>query len=90
MKTDHRVALLVENTKNHEDDFQAALVVTALGRVEVLNGEARLLGIGTYLNKHSNLKDFVNSDHCALMKVNVDAYVLAESLEKTTRISMRD
>jgi heme iron utilization protein len=90
MKTDSRVALLVENSKNHVDDFQNALAVTALGRAEVLNGEARSLMIGNYLNKHSNLKHFVNSDHCALMKVNVDAYILVESLGKATRISMRD
>jgi nitroimidazol reductase NimA-like FMN-containing flavoprotein (pyridoxamine 5'-phosphate oxidase superfamily) len=90
MKTDSRVALLVENSKNHVDDFQKALAVTALGRVEVLRGEARSLMIGKYLNKHSNLKDFVNSEGCALMKVNVDAYILVESLGKATRISMKD
>ncbi|MBU4317938.1 MAG: pyridoxamine 5'-phosphate oxidase family protein [Proteobacteria bacterium] len=90
MKKDNRVALLVENTKNHEDDFQNARAVTAMGRVDALKGEVRSMMVKKYLVKHPNLKEFVNSTNCAFMQVKVEAHILVESLQKATRISMKD
>jgi heme iron utilization protein len=90
MRVDNRVAFLVENTKNHVDDFQNARAVTAIGRVEAVKGEARSIMVKKYLLKHPNLEDFVNSADCVFMQVGVEALILVEGLRKATRISMKD
>jgi uncharacterized pyridoxamine 5'-phosphate oxidase family protein len=74
---DPRVSLLLDNRSNMESDFTDAVAVTALGTANETKGIDRDELVSTYLQKHPNLKDFVSSPDNALIRVDVEEYILS-------------
>jgi hypothetical protein len=73
LTADARVSLLIDNRKNEASDFHAAVAVTVMGSAfEVPDADKGAL-LKLYLNKHPHLEDFVMSQGCALIRVQVDA-----------------
>jgi heme iron utilization protein len=72
-----RVAMLIDNRSNRESDFQQAVAVTARGTAWELEGKDREKWITLYLEKHPQLKDFTLNLNVALLKIDVDEFLVA-------------
>ena len=88
IKEDNRIALLIENSSNSIDDFDNAMAVTATGRAVELDGETRSRMVEKLLRKHPNLEAFVHSGNCAVMQMDVAAFVLVEKFQEVTRVEI--
>jgi len=77
LKTDPRVSILVDNRSNIESDFNNAEAVTALGRAIETQGFERDRLADIYLKKHPYLASFANSQDTALIRIDVNKYVIS-------------
>jgi nitroimidazol reductase NimA-like FMN-containing flavoprotein (pyridoxamine 5'-phosphate oxidase superfamily) len=80
---DPRVALLIDSRSNQVSDFQDAVAVTVLGRAEEVHGDERTLLAERYLAKHPQLAEFIASQECALLRVDVSDHFIARFSEAT-------
>jgi nitroimidazol reductase NimA-like FMN-containing flavoprotein (pyridoxamine 5'-phosphate oxidase superfamily) len=83
---DGRVALLVDDRSNRAEDCQGGIAVTILGRAELLLETAKDKVLPVYLQKHPNLKAFVEASDTVLVCVHVERYRLVEQFQTTTDI----
>jgi nitroimidazol reductase NimA-like FMN-containing flavoprotein (pyridoxamine 5'-phosphate oxidase superfamily) len=74
---DKKVALLVDSRKNYTSDFESAVAITALGTAEEATGSEREQLLQVYLAKHPHLKDFVNNESNALIRISISDYIIA-------------
>ncbi len=88
--TDPRVAMVMDSRTNQRVDFRRAVAVTATGIVEEVKGSEKNQLLKLYLLKHPHLKRFVTSTRCALLKVNVNSYVVVRRFQKVEAFSMDD
>jgi nitroimidazol reductase NimA-like FMN-containing flavoprotein (pyridoxamine 5'-phosphate oxidase superfamily) len=86
--TDPRVAMVMDSRTNQRVDFQRAVAVTATGTVEEVEGTEKDQLLKLYLSKHPHLKRFVMSPRCALLRVNVNTYVIVRRFRKVVTLSM--
>src|SRR4030043_2237862 len=86
--TDPKVAMVMDSRTNQRVDFQRAVAVTATGIVEEVAGSEKNQLLKLYLLKHPHLKRFVTSPRCALLKVNVNSYVVVRRFKKVVALSM--
>ncbi|MBN2014732.1 MAG: pyridoxamine 5'-phosphate oxidase family protein [Candidatus Altiarchaeota archaeon] len=77
------VALLVDNRSNNSSDFSKAVAVTASGRAIEVSEKDRELSNG-FLLKHPALSGFLSNSATALMKIDVENYVVVEGLKKVS------
>ena len=70
-------------------DFHEAIAVTVTGRAEMIEGEQRAELAHRYLAVHPHLEDFINSETCALFRVDVEVYYLVESFQKVSELHIR-
>ena len=80
---DPRVALLIDSRSNQVSDFHDAIAVTVLGRAEEVHGDERTRLARHYLAKHPQLAEFVASQECALLRVEVSDHFVARFSEAT-------
>jgi nitroimidazol reductase NimA-like FMN-containing flavoprotein (pyridoxamine 5'-phosphate oxidase superfamily) len=76
-----RVALLVDNRRNLEQDFKDALALTVKGRAVELSASRRRRLASLYLDRHPYLEEFVSSPTCRLFAVEVESYSLVSSFQ---------
>jgi general stress protein 26 len=81
IKSDARVAMLMDNRSNRDSDISNAIAVTATGTTNEIDNKNRDPFLNTYLTKHPHLKDFVNSPSCALIRMKVDTYYLVSKFQ---------
>ena len=89
LNAEPRVALLVNNSSNKPEDFHEAVAVTVTGRAEMVEGETRTELAHKYLAVHPHLEDFINSETCALFRVDADVYYLVENFQKVSELHIR-
>ena len=83
-----QVSLLIANSRNEQQDVNDADAVTVLGRaVEIPAGERDEIE-NRYLKKHDNLKDFIASEQCALMRIKVEGYIIVSNFQNVSIVSM--
>ena len=71
------VAMLIDNRSNGEADFEQAVAVTAKGSASELSADEMNLWADIYLNRHPYLGAFLKDGNVALLKVEVDEYLIA-------------
>ncbi len=76
-----QVSLLVDTRNNRGIDFQDAVAVTVLGKVREPTSLERLERLNTFLEKVPYLREFTDSEDCALMVVNVKTYLVVSQFE---------
>lgn len=84
-----RIAMVVDNRSNREDDFHQATAVTATGTVRETEGAERNRFQKLYLSKHPYLREFVSSPTCALLKVEVERYTVVNRFQNVTEIHIK-
>lgn len=83
-----RVSLLIDNRSNAVDDFRNAMAATVLGVATELSDLPRESAQGLYLAKHPFLKEFVTAPTCALMRVEVQKYLVVNRFQNVTVLRM--
>ena len=77
MKSSSDVAILFDNRKTDAYDFDSVVAITAVGKaVESSEEEIDYLK-SIYIDRHPDLIAFINSPSSALMKVDVERYIIA-------------
>ena len=71
------VAMLIDNRSNGEADFKQAVAVTAKGSAHELSPDEMDRWADYYLNKHPYLGAFLNDGNVALLKIEVNEYLVA-------------
>jgi nitroimidazol reductase NimA-like FMN-containing flavoprotein (pyridoxamine 5'-phosphate oxidase superfamily) len=85
MAANARVALLVNNSVNHPEDFHLAKAVTVVGSARPVP-EARLDAVRSrYLEKHPYLESFAHAPSCVVMEIRVDRYILVERFQNVSQ-----
>ncbi len=77
IKAEPRVAILIDNRSNREADFSRAIAVTGTGKAKEIKGIAKERFLKIYLAKHPHLRNFVSSPDNALIKIEIDNYVIS-------------
>jgi len=85
---DNRVAFLVENTGNSPSDTFEAVVVTATGRTDELDGVEKSAALERYLVKNPQLTDFVASPSCALLQLAVGVYQVVRRFQEVVEVQI--
>ena len=89
LNQDNRVSMLIDNRSNETSDFHHATAVTVIGRARVIQGAEKTDVMDIYLIKHPYLTDFVNSESCALVVVEVDKYVLVRRFQEVFELHVK-
>jgi nitroimidazol reductase NimA-like FMN-containing flavoprotein (pyridoxamine 5'-phosphate oxidase superfamily) len=89
LSAEPRAALLVNDSRNETEDFHKAAAVTITGRTEVVEGEKRAELAPQYLAAHPHLEDFINSETCALFRMDAEVYYLVENFQKVSELHIK-
>ena len=81
LKSDSRVAILVNSSVNQESDFHDAISITVTGIAEEMKGPERQDILDLYLSKHPYLEDFARSPSCALIRVAARSYYMVQNFQ---------
>ena len=82
LKTNARVALLIDDRENKDSDTQDSVAVTALGEAQELAPDAGAALLELYLARHPYLAEFAASPGCAVMRVKIKSYLLVSRFQK--------
>jgi general stress protein 26 len=86
LRKDARVALLVDDRKNLENDFDASIAVTAKGSAELLSQDEALAIAPLYVTRHPSLKDFADSPSCRFYCIRVRSYSLVSRFQHVEEV----
>jgi nitroimidazol reductase NimA-like FMN-containing flavoprotein (pyridoxamine 5'-phosphate oxidase superfamily) len=81
-----RVALLADNRSNDPADTFRALAVTALGVARELEGDEAEQARETYVARHPHLEEFVSSPSTAMLRLDVEKYILVRRFQDVTEL----
>ena len=83
-----RVALLVDNRSNDPADTFRALAVTALGVARELEGTEAEGARETYVARHPHLEEFASSPSTAMLRLDVEKYILVSRFQDVTELRL--
>ena len=86
LKSEPRVALLINSSMNKPSDFHQAVAVTATGTVMDIPDSQRASLLKAYLTRHPHLKDFIEAPTTALVRVRVNCYYLVKNFQKVMEL----
>ncbi len=78
IKTNRKVAVLIDSRTNQSVDFSAAIAVTAIGYADEASGNERERLAGIYITKHPHLADFSRRPAHAIIKIKITDYIIAK------------
>lgn len=87
---DSRVSLLIDNRSNSEDDFQAAMALTVVGKAEVVADEEQTEYRQLYLGRHPYLGKFLSAPTTAFFKIKVYHYLLVSRFQNVMEYRVQD
>jgi nitroimidazol reductase NimA-like FMN-containing flavoprotein (pyridoxamine 5'-phosphate oxidase superfamily) len=89
LKETGRVALLVDNRGNREEDLHEASALTAVGPVKEMNGSDRERAASVHLARHPSLAGFLESPTTALLALDVERYFLVRRFQEVMVLEVR-
>lgn len=84
-----RVSMLIDNRDNKPSDIKRAISVTAIGSANEIKDNRTSFG-RLYLEKHPYLSDFVNSSNCAMIRLEVEQYLVVNGFQNVEILSLKD
>jgi hypothetical protein len=82
LEAEGRVALLIDDRSNDEAALQQAAAVTVLGACVEAHGAEREALSGWFLQRHPAMSAFVQSEDCAVIKVEVHVFTLVTRFQE--------
>ena len=89
LKSNPRVAMLIDNRSNTYGDFREAMAVTALGEAHEIVKEVHRDKVKAYLDKHPHLADFMSSPTSALVRIEVQAYYAVTRFQQVMELHLK-
>ncbi|MFC1539065.1 pyridoxamine 5'-phosphate oxidase family protein [Candidatus Latescibacterota bacterium] len=83
------VSVLIDSRSNRDADFQTAIAATAIGVAEEVTGIDRDRLQSLFLKKYPHLHDFVTSPSCALMRINVERYIIVNKFQHVVDLHIK-
>jgi heme iron utilization protein len=83
------VALLVDDRSNDPSDILDATAVTIIGNAEEATGSERETLAMIYLEKQPRMKEFLFSPNTALIKVDVEYYIIVRRFQDVSVLKLR-
>jgi hypothetical protein len=84
-----KVSVLVDSRSNLIEDFRDAIALTILGDVRESEGKEQIRLAQQYLEKHPFLNDFINDPNCAILKLEVDKYILVSHFQHVMELKIK-
>ena len=81
MKYGNEVAILFDTRWGSSVDFNSIVAITALGKVTELEDQDTKQPKTAYIDKHPHLERFIEKSSNAVMRVDVDRYIVASFSE---------
>ena len=81
LRSNPRVAVLVNSGINQESDFHDAISITVTGSAEEIKDPERQAFLELYLSKHPYLEDFARSPSCAFVRVAARSYYMVQNFQ---------
>lgn len=78
------VALLVDNRSNEVADIREAMAVTVIGTACEVSEALREKLDRTYLEKQPHMEEFLSAPSTALIKVDVESYIVVSRFQNVT------
>jgi hypothetical protein len=79
-----RVAMLIDSRPDRGSDFSSSIAVTAVGKAEEVMGDELAYFRGVYITKHRNMEDFLSASYNALLKVDIEQYMISNFKDVVT------
>ncbi|APH39448.1 pyridoxamine 5'-phosphate oxidase family protein [Methanohalophilus halophilus] len=86
LSSSQEASLMIDNRSNTVSDFKQATVLNAMGNVKEIEKDPEMINL--YLSKHPYLSSFLESPSSALMKFQVEKYIVATSFQNVVEIDM--
>lgn len=83
------VSILFDNRQNETKDLREAEALTALGSAIEVPQEQWKDYASIFLSKHPNLKEFIETPQCSLVRITVDKYILVDHFQNVTEIDVK-
>jgi hypothetical protein len=83
------VAMLMDSRSNEDADIHAAMAVTVTGTAREVVGPEKEPAARLFLAKHPYLRDFVQAPSCALIRVEVGAYILVSRFQQVMELRIK-
>ncbi len=83
-----RVALLVDNRSQDPADTFRSMAVTVLGVARELEGNEAKQARETYLGRHPHLEEFISSPSTALLRLDVEKYILVRRFQDVIELQV--
>ena len=81
-----RVTLIVDNRDTKDSDFNDTTSITMVGTAQDIQGVDRELYAELLVKRHPSLTDFVESPHCAIIRVEIDKLYIVSEFESVIKI----
>ncbi|WP_406661678.1 pyridoxamine 5'-phosphate oxidase family protein [Methanolobus sp. ZRKC3] len=81
-----KASMMIDNRSNDESDFKDAMAVNATGNVMEIEKSDDIKTL--YLEKHPFLMDFIQSPSSALMRMDVERYIVASKFQNVVEVDM--
>ncbi len=81
-----KASMMIDNRSNDESDFKDAMAVNATGSVMAIEKPDDIKEI--YVEKHPYLMDFIQSPSSALMRIDVERYIVASKFQNVVEVDM--
>jgi heme iron utilization protein len=89
IKSKSGVALLVDDRSNDAADIQEATAVTIIGKAGEVSESLREPLYGVYLEKQPHMKEFLSAPSTALIKVDVESYIVVKRFQDVAMLDMQ-
>jgi nitroimidazol reductase NimA-like FMN-containing flavoprotein (pyridoxamine 5'-phosphate oxidase superfamily) len=77
-----RAAMLINNCRNQASDINNAVSVTAVGKAAEVVGTSKEDLSALYLQKHPHLKEFLQAESTALVRIRVQRYFMVRNFQE--------
>lgn len=84
-----KVAVLIENRDCKNTSLQENFILTAFGHAEEIKIGNELI-LQSHLERHPDMKSFMQSEECALIQITVNSFQLVLGLEDVHWYSLED
>jgi len=83
---DNRVALLIDNRSNKTADFHQAMASTVIGQITEITKRKNSRYLKLYLEKHPNLREFIETPTCVLLCISVEKYITVNRFQQVEEL----
>jgi len=87
LKSNKKIAMLIDDRTNNISDVKDATAVTAIGEARELNEDEKNNIFIVFLKKNPHLDKFMSSSDSAVILMDIKKYIIVSEFEKITEFS---